>query len=144
MTGLDWARQEITERSTLDYEYRLSWECPSLACVMVHQDVAWEALTDDQWNGLPWEWSYRIADGGSDIHSQRHTLEQWAEDHYQPVRNVRFERRLRPNPDEGWDEVAVRGGTGVTAWKAAMERGRPDDELEAALDADNPDPPLRS
>jgi hypothetical protein len=25
-----------------------------------------------------------------------------------------------------------------------MERGRPDDELEAALDADNPDPPLRS
>jgi hypothetical protein len=27
---------------------------------------------------------------------------------------------------------------------AVMERGRPDDELEAALDGDNPEPPLRS
>ena len=92
---------------------------------MTHQDVAWETLTDDQWNGLPWEWSYRLADGGSDIHSQRHTLEAWAEDHYQPVRNVRFERRLRVNPDAGWDEVAVRGGTGVTHWKAAEQASPP-------------------
>ncbi len=125
MTGAEREGRNVEEveatisDAALGYEYRLSWECPSLACVMVHQDVAWESLTDDQWNGLPWEWSYRIAAGGSDIHSQRHTLEQWAEDHLQPVRNVRFERRLQPNPDEGWDEVAVRGTTGVTHWKTA-------------------------
>jgi hypothetical protein len=103
-----------------DYEYRLSWECPSSACVMAHQDVAWESLTADEWAALPWERSYRIASGG-DIHMQRHTLEGWAEDHYEPVRNVRFERRARPNPDEGWNEVAVRGATGVTHWKATSE-----------------------
>lgn len=108
-----------------DYEYRLSWETLSLACVMAHQEVAWESLTDAEWDGLPWEPSYRVADGG-DIFSQRYTLEAWAEDHYEPVRNVRFERRVRPNPDEGWSEVAVRGATGVTHWKpAVVERGKP-------------------
>jgi hypothetical protein len=84
---------------------------------MAHQEIAWERLTDEEWDGLPWESSYRIADGGSDIHSQRHTLELWAEYHHEPVRNVRFERRLRPSPDDGWDEIATRGGTGVTNWQ---------------------------
>lgn len=106
------------EREAATYEYRLSWECPSPACVMAHQDVAWETLSADEWDSLPWESSYRVADGG-DIFSQRYQLEGWAEDHYQPVRNVRFERRVRPSPDEGWDEVAVKGATGVTHWKAS-------------------------
>lgn len=123
MTGAEQERRNVEEvkatisEMTQGYEYRLSWECPSAACIIAHGNVAWESLTDDEWNGLPWERSYRIADGG-DIHSQRHTLEQWAEDHLQPVRNVRFERRLQPNLDEGWDEV-VRGATGITHWKTA-------------------------
>jgi len=100
-----------------DYEYRLSWERPSLACVMAHQEVAWESLTDEEWAGLPWEPDELIASDG-EVHSRRHQLEMWAEDHYQPARNVRFGRRLKRLPDEGWDEVAVRGGTGVTRWEA--------------------------
>ena len=108
----------MSDLTSRDYEYRLSWECPSAACLVAHQDVLWENLTDEEWDALPWERSYRIADGGSDIHSQRHTLEGWAEYHHEPVRNVRFERRMRPTPAEGWDEVAVRGDTGVTRWVA--------------------------
>jgi hypothetical protein len=83
---------------------------------MAHQGVAWETLTAEEWDGLPWESSYRIADGG-DIFTQRHTLELWAEHHHEPVRNVRFARRPMPDPDEGWDEIAERGATGVTHWK---------------------------
>lgn len=105
------------------YEYRLSWECPSASCVMAHQDVIWENLTDEEWNTLPWEQSYRIADGG-DIFTQRQTLEGWDEFHYEPVRNVRFERRVKPDPDDGWGEVAVKGATGVTHWKPVAGRTR--------------------
>jgi hypothetical protein len=94
-----------------DYEYRLTWERPSPACVMAHGDVAWESLAPEEWAGLPWEGDCLIASDG-EIHTRRHTLEAWSEDHYQPVRNVRFERRIKPDPDEGWDEVAIRGATG--------------------------------
>jgi len=38
--------------SERDFEYRLSWECPSLACVMAHRGVAWESLTADEWDAL--------------------------------------------------------------------------------------------
>jgi hypothetical protein len=89
---------------------------------MAYEDVAWETLTPDEWDGLPWESSYRIADGG-DIFTQRYTLELWAEYHHEPVRNVRFERRRMPDPDEGWDEVAERGATGVIHWKSVNEGG---------------------
>jgi hypothetical protein len=105
-----------------DYEYRLSWECPSAVSVMANQDVFWETLTAEEWDSLPWESRYRIADGG-DIFTQRHTLELWEEHHHEPVRNVRFARRPIPDPDEGWDEVAERGATGVTHWKPALRRG---------------------
>jgi hypothetical protein len=117
----------MSELTTRDYEYRLSWECPSAACVMAHHGVDWTTLSAGEWDALPWEQSYRIADGGSDIHSQRHTLEGWAEYHDQPVRNVHFERRVRPNPDEGWDEVAIRGATGVTHWKSVALREASDE-----------------
>lgn len=116
------SRPPARESPVGEHEYRLFWECPSAACVMAHGDVIWENLTPDEWDALPWEQSYRVADGG-DIFTQRQTLEGWAEDHYEPVRNVRFERRVRPNPDEGW-EVAIRGATGVTHWKATSEGER--------------------
>lgn len=104
------------ERERGDYEYRLRWERPSVALVMAHQEVIWENLTDEEWDGLPWEKDEMAGDEG-EVHRRRYTLEFWAEYHYQPIRNVTFDRRLKCDPDADWDETAVRGGTGVTHWK---------------------------
>jgi hypothetical protein len=93
-----------------EHEYRLTWESiDSMQAAAMEErygKYVWNQLLPEQWDALSWrEPTVRVGSEGSDIHDQHRTLREWARTHDQPIRNVRLERRERPNPDDGWAEV---------------------------------------
>lgn len=87
-------------------EYRLTWESIdshyAAAFEAQYGKDAWPKLSEKQWAALPWNPPIQRI-GMSDIFDQRNTLMDWARTHEQPIRNVVFEQRAVPNPDEGWE-----------------------------------------
>lgn len=88
-------------------EHRLSWESPS----------PWECdgyerqFGKDVWQKMPWEmldltWTTTsVTFLGDERMDQFATLSEWAATSCQPIRNVRLERRVVPDPDSGWEDV---------------------------------------
>jgi hypothetical protein len=88
-------------------EYRLSWEMPDMFTAAdlearFGRDLRGH-LSDEEWDALPWKApTVRIT---TDPWDQYNGLKQWAETREQPIRNVRLERRVVPDPGEGWEPV---------------------------------------
>lgn len=88
------------------YEYRLSWESADpWWCNEMEQrhgrDFAWIPI--EHWAQVPWEPPVVVVT--SDPWQQFNTLSEWARTHYQPIRNVKLERRIVLAPEVGWEAV---------------------------------------
>lgn len=107
-----------------EYEYRLSWQSvPSHYAAgreMADGRDVWQSLTDAEWDALPWLESISKID--TNPWDQYNTLLRWSEGHEQPQRNVTLERRIPPNPDEGW-EVYERPADAARRVTNALMRG---------------------
>jgi hypothetical protein len=85
-------------------EYRLSWDSPSpWACDAVERTLGRHAWPTYDWDLLEGWHRTEVMFTGDERMGQYHTLTKWAETREQPIRNVRLEKRTRPQLDDEWE-----------------------------------------